>query len=226
MRAVFREDREIDLVGSYLPQIGTFVEVGAYHPFDHSQTWHLEQRGWNGALIEPVPEYAERLRQNRSAHVFEAACGPPHRHGTQDTMYVCGLLSSLKHDLGGSPQIEVRILTLASILSEADISTLDFLSIDVEGFEIEVLSGFPFDKYRPRLILLEDHAYGFTQHRFMQTKGYKRVRRTGYNSWYVPNEDKFEVSIFGRLQIFRKYYLALPVRKLKAAIRGHGVSTN
>ena len=82
---------------------------------------------------------------------------------------------------------------------------IDFLSVDVEGAEIDVLSGFLFERYRPNLILLADFANDLSRHRFRRTKNYKRVRRTGDNSWYVPIEATFPFSMFGRFQRLRKY---------------------
>jgi hypothetical protein len=53
----------------------------------------------------------------------------------------------------------------------------------------------------------------------MRAQGYKRVRRTGNNSWYVPGETDFPNSLFGRWQLLRKYYLSLPVRRLRDRLR-------
>lgn len=219
MRSVFSGDRETELVGGYLPDTGTFVEVGAFDPFDYSQTWHLEKRGWRGLLIEPVPRHAERLRKHRSARVYECACGSPEQHGLTLPIYENGQLSSLAPINGTDNAVNVKVVTLGSILAHAEVTHIDFLSIDVETLEVEVLKGFPFDDFRPRLILLEDHGYNLTTHRFMRAKRYKRVRKTGNNSWYVPDETSFRISAFGWLQLCRKFYLSMPVRQLKAAIR-------
>ena len=64
--------------------------------------------------------------------------------------------------------IEVPIRTLDSILDEANApARLDFLSIDVEGHEIDVLRGFDFARWNPRLILLEDHVADLAKHHFL-----------------------------------------------------------
>ena len=219
MKANFREEHERALVSSYLPARGFFVEVGAYQPVALSQTWELEQRGWDGLLIEPIPEHAESLRHGRRARVFEVACGKPEQHGLTMPIYVAGGLSSLQYGHGLTK--DVRVVTLNSVLAEASAQRVDFLSVDVEGTELDVLRGFSFERYRPGLILLEDFAENLEKHRFMRARGYKRVRRTGNNSWYVPQEVPFPVSIFGRWQLLRKYYLSLPVRLLKPRIRGY-----
>jgi FkbM family methyltransferase len=189
MRAVFRAEHEQTLVSSYLPVTGFFVEVGAFHPVALSQTWQLERRGWDGLLIEPIPEHAENLRRERRAQVFEVACGKPEQDGMTLPIYVAGGLSSLRFRRG--PPKSVPLATLDSLLVRAGASQVDFLSVDVEGSELDVLRGFSFERFRPRLILLEDFAEGLAKHRFMQARGYRLVRRTGDNSWYVPNEVPF-----------------------------------
>ena len=217
MKANFREEHEQALVSSYLPAKGFFVEVGAHQPVALSQTWELEQRGWDGLLIEPIPEQAESLRCGRRARVFEVACGKPEQHGLTMPIYVAGGLSSLRY--GHGPTKDVRVVTLNSVLTEASAQRVDFLSVDVEGTELDVRRGFSFERYRPGLILLEDFAENFEKHRFMRARGYKRVRRTGNNSWYIPQEVPFPLSIVGRWQLLRKYYLSLPVRLLKSPVR-------
>jgi FkbM family methyltransferase len=217
MVAVFRGDREQELTGKFLPQHGFFVEVGAYEPVDSSQTFHLEQRGWDGLLIEPVPAQAAKLKSDRRAKVICAACGSPKQHGTTLPLYCNGQLTSLIHK--GGPPISVPVITLDSALDEAKATGVDFLSIDVEGAEVDVLQGFSFSKYRPRLILLEDPGENFARHKFMRAQKYKRVRSTARNSWYVPQELDFTLSPFEHFELFRRFYLSVPIRKFKKVKR-------
>ena len=66
------------LVAAFFGDIkGFFVEVGANDPRKRSQTWHLEQAGWTGILIEPQPDLARELRAKRVAKVFAVACSSP-----------------------------------------------------------------------------------------------------------------------------------------------------
>jgi FkbM family methyltransferase len=218
-KAVFREQQEEELIGQFLPPRGFFVEIGAYHPTYASQTFQLEQRGWDGLLIEPVPAHAEQLRMHRTARVVQTACGSPEQHGTSFPLYVAGGMSSLRFHRG--PPIIVPVVTLDSVLSEANVSRIDFLSVDVEGVEIDVLRGFSFERYRPDFILLEDFAEDLSKHRFMRSKGYKRVRRTGNNSWYLPEDVAFPIPLYGRLQILRKYYLSIPTRLARYWLKKH-----
>lgn len=198
---------------------GYFVEVGANEPRLRSQTFHLEQAGWTGLLVEPQPELAERLRNERAARVFDCACSSPENFGQSLPFFVAGPLSSLDRSgmaPGAAPErtIMVPIRTLDDILVEAGApQKFEFLSIDVEGHEVEVLRGFTFERWRPQLILLEDHVPDLSRHRYLRRAGYKIVRRYENNGWYVPTDSNIKCASWW--EIVRKYYLALPIRMLR-----------
>jgi FkbM family methyltransferase len=213
---------EVRLVAAFFgDHKGYFVEVGANDPLELSQTWHLEQAGWTGVLVEPQPDLAVRLRDLRRAKVFEAACSTPENAGRTLPLHVAGPLSSLnrRHMAPGSmPEkvIGVSVRTLDSILDEAGAPTsFDFLSIDVEGHEIEVLCGFDIVRWRPQLILIEDHVADLSKHRYLRSAGYRIVRRYENNGWYVPVSSAVTCHWSDRWEILRKYYLGLPFRMLR-----------
>jgi FkbM family methyltransferase len=215
-------EQETRLVAAFFgDRPGYFVEVGANEPQLRSQTWHLEQAGWTGVLVEPQPELADKLRAARRAKVFAVACSSSENAGRTLRLHVAGPLSSLDRaqmSPGARPEtvIEVPVRTLDSILEEVGApDTLDFLSIDVEGHEVEVLRGLDIARWRPRLILLEDHVADLSRHRFLDTIGYRIIRRYDSNGWYVPKESAARPGWVERWHILRKYYLALPFRKLR-----------
>lgn len=215
-------DPEMQMVAAFFGAgKGYFVEVGANEPRVRSQTWHLEQAGWTGVLVEPQPDLARELRAMRSAQVFAVACSGPEHEGRTLPLHVAGPLSSLDRSgmaPGANPErvIEVPIRTLDSVLTEAGAPAhFDFLSIDVEGHEIEVLRGFNLARWQPRLILLEDHVADLTKHRYLTAAGYRIVRRYENNGWYVPEASPVRMQSGDVWEIFRKYYLALPFRWLR-----------
>jgi FkbM family methyltransferase len=223
MRTIFPPDDETLMVREFFAHQGGgfFVDVGANDPVEGSQSWHLEQAGWSGILIEPQPDLAARQSQTRKAPVFAVACSLPQNAGGTLPLHIAGPFSSFDPALmvaGVKPvaTIDVPVRTLDSVLAEAGApAPIDFLSVDVEGHEIDVLSGFDIAHWRPRLILLEDHVVNLAKHRFMQNAGYRLVRRTGLNAWYVPPEQVFPLGWVGRWQMLRKYYLGLPFRILR-----------
>jgi FkbM family methyltransferase len=202
-------------------QTGFFVEVGANHPTVESQTWHLEQAGWTGVLIEPQPDLAAFLVTSRKAKVFASACTSPDRAGQPMSLYVDGVRSGLNPErmAPGSQTayvIAVPTRTLDSILIEAEApSPIDLLSVDVEGHETEVLTGFDFARWHPLLILVEDHVGSLRTHRFLKSRGYRLIRRIGNNGWYVPLDERGGIPVIDRWEIVRKYYLALPFRMFR-----------
>jgi FkbM family methyltransferase len=204
---------------------GYFVEVGANDPHERSQSWHLEQMGWNGVLVEPQPDLAVKLVKARKAMVFAVACSTPDNAGVTMKLHVAGPLSSLNRDRmapGARPQgvIDVPVRALDDILTEANApSPIDFLSIDTEGHELEVIQGFDFKRWKPRLISIEDHVSGLAKHWYLQSCGYRLIRRVGNNGWYVPTGTKVEISWPDRWEILRKYYLGLPFRKARNTSR-------
>ncbi len=227
MRTILAEGREQALVRDFFggARAGLFVEIGANHPQHESQTWHLEQLGWTGILVEPQPDLADDLRRKRSAKVFAVACSSPDNAGRRMRLHVAGALSSLERDRmapGAAPQgaIDVPVRTLDDILAEAGApSPLDLLSLDVEGHELKVLAGLDLARWRPRLILLEDHVGNLGKHRFLTGAGYRLVRRVENNGWYVPADTAITVGARERWNIVRKYYLALPFRIARNASR-------
>jgi hypothetical protein len=111
------------LVAAFFGNMKGF-EVRANDPQERSQTWHLEQAGWSGILIEPQPDLAAKLRANRNAKIFKVACSSPENAGRELPLHVAGPLSTLdqKHMApGATPErvITVPIWTLDSILVEA-----------------------------------------------------------------------------------------------------------
>ena len=212
-RAIFPDTAETELKETFFgEQPGYFVDVGANDPKNISQTWHLERRGWTGVLIEPQPPLAHKLKEQRRAKVFACVCSSPANAGKILRLHVAGMR---REDV-----TEVPARTLDDILEEAGAPTpIDFLSIDVENHEIEVLSGLTLQRWRPRLILIEDMAHNLRIHRALTARGYKWVRRTGLNSWYAPADSPMTVGPFGQWQFVRKHYIGVPFRHLREAKR-------
>ena len=200
---------------------GFYVDVGANHPTEDSQSWHLECMGWRGLLIEPLPHYCEMLKTSRSGTVIQVACSSPINDGKTMPMLVAGVHSTLNANpiaLGANAQavMQVPTRTLDAVLIENQVQPgFDLLSIDVEGHEMEVFQGFDLGRWQPRLVLLEDHVIGLDKHRYMLSHGYQLLMRTGLNAWYVPQTEGYTLSLFARGQMWRKYWLGLWWRQLK-----------
>jgi len=205
---------------------GVFLEAGANDPKSLSQTYLLEKRGWTGVLVEPVPECCEKLRAERpGSQVFQNALGSPDQRGLLRLSIPGGhseMTSALKEgqEAGTNDKIfEAELITLNEVLASSFITKLDYLSLDLEGMELEALQGLDFNKFRPDLVIVEDRLNNLSRHQFLNGVGYKLVRRNGSNHWYVPVDHVFEVPLGMKLHLFRKLYLSMPFRYLRDFLR-------
>jgi FkbM family methyltransferase len=195
----FREDKILDRI--FLDKDGTCVEVGANDGITGSTTYYFEKKGWTCILVEPIPALCERIRSFRSARVFE--CAASSENG-ESVFYVAESANSLSTFSPTAPlqnevavnrtnvrEIRVRKRTLDEILEEAGVSGIDFITIDVEGHEMEVLRGFSIEKHHPRIIIIEDNSDQTDEsiRTYMEGKGYRVFFRTGVNDWYASEGD-------------------------------------
>lgn len=231
------EAREKELIWEFFGRKsnGFFIEVGANDPQKGSQTWLLEQSGWKGLLVEPQTAFYERLVRERSnSKVFHAACSSPDKRG-HATLHIAdppGFSTMDKQvDTFGVRYVateSVPVITLDDILEREGNPTVDFVSLDVEGQELNVLRGFNLRKHQPKLLFVEDGVRTLEKHRHMRAQGYRLVKRTKQNNWYVPDRAPFAMTSLGeRVELIRKMYLATPFRQLRMALRRRqrGVNT-
>jgi FkbM family methyltransferase len=155
-------------VFQYLPkEPGVFLEIGANDGFSQSNTYYLERvLGWHGVLIEPVPSLFKRCRKLRKRSVsFNRACVGPDGPAEIE-IALLGLMSvslGLQDDgeetnrLGRRPPktIAVPTATLSELIDQAGEKSIDFMSVDVEGAELAVLSGLDLGRHTPGYLLVE-----------------------------------------------------------------------
>lgn len=207
---------------------GVFVEVGANHPTQENQTWFLEQQGWSGVLVEPNPELHKLLcKQRPRSRAVQAAAGATDQRDEVELLLGVDPLHSTLAPVLGDPlsekKVRVKLRTLNSILAETGTTKIDFLSIDVEGTELQVLQGLDLKKYAPGLILIEEQRRDYTKHFYLRRHGYRLVKRTGRNNWYVPPHSPATVRSLNTraeaLRLWQKMWLNPPFDNLKRKIR-------
>lgn len=155
---------------------GFFVEAGANDGYNQSNTYRLERvRGWRGVLIEPVPAlYHEARIERNGSHVFNCALVSKEHNGEPIRLIYGGMMTTVAgtrdseaadhawvekaHAVAQEEpkhEFTVAARTLSAILDEVHAPEIDFLSLDVEGFEPQVLAGLEFERHAPRWILVE-----------------------------------------------------------------------
>lgn len=153
---------------------GFYIEAGAADGVNQSNTLFLEKlKDWTGILVEPNPEaFAVCCSTRPSSKVYNCALVSYDYKDSEIEMYFRkwyngdpGLVTStfdspinkVEGWEGYNYSYNVPARTLDSILEECQVSEIDYLSLDVEGYELNVLRGFSFKQYKPKIILLESH---------------------------------------------------------------------
>jgi FkbM family methyltransferase len=184
-------------------QAGVFVEAGAYDGMNLSTTWALEQAGWRGLLVEPNEQNAKLSRERRlNSKVENCALGNMEATGfieftlaESDEGSPLSYVESDQKHIERCKQADCRISThkvaftnLSSLLEKNGFERVDFLSLDVEGMELDVLRGFQIQKYNPRLAMIElqfdsrDEAVI----KYMKENGYAPIVKKECNLFFVP----------------------------------------
>ena len=138
---------------------GFFIELGATDGVVLSNTYFFEKvLGWNGICIEPNPSFHSALTRNRSCNISKF-CVSDKDDETLD-FAICGHTSGAMITAGPFTKsnhiIKVATKTLRSILQLYSApTTIDYLSLDVEGHEYEVMRHFPFNEYIIQCITVE-----------------------------------------------------------------------
>ena len=146
---------------------GVYVDVGAHHPKRFSNTYFFYKQGWSGINIDAMPKSMVAFNKKRPRDInIESGVGLT--HGVME-YYVfnesalngfCAELSKNRNDCNNSyfvkEIVSVDVLPLGEILdNHLQDTNIDFMSIDVEGLDLEVLKSNDWKKYRPSIVLVE-----------------------------------------------------------------------
>lgn len=169
---------------------GVFVDIGANDGLSISNTANLEkEQGWTGVAVEPIPSVFKKLESNRSCKVINACITP--KRGRQNFLELVGgadMLSTLEVNNKGLTarrlrknakrqgarivEYEVECLTFSSVMEHCGIREIDFLSVDTEGGELEILQSIDFAKNPVKVISVENNFYTFEIREFLEKRGF------------------------------------------------------
>lgn len=180
-------------------QNGRYVDVGAFDPIHFSNTHLLHRRGWRGVNIDLDESKIAAFRRTRPDDVSVVAAVGGSRARAWVHEYAMSVLNRVTFDPEGDKRAEngdlpvrtreVDVRPLDEILGSNGVAEpIDYLNIDCEGFEAEVMRGFSFTRWRPRLVSLEvlDESRGAVLADLMRSHGYREVARTCITVFYAP----------------------------------------
>jgi len=177
---------------------GYFVEFGATQGVNISNSYFFESHlGWNGIVAEPARMWHRELRRNRKCHVETrcvwSASGATLRFSeAAELSTVSDYVDSdfLAASRRGKESYEVRTISLNDLLEEYRAPRIiDYLSIDTEGSEFEILNAFDFERRTFAVITCEHNHTPQREkiHQLLTAKGYRRIMEavSKADDWYV-----------------------------------------
>lgn len=185
----FGEDLYLTSLLGYEKADGTFVDVGCFHPVVYSNTYIFYQRGWRGVAIDPNPELAKvwsRFRpEDQFVNAAVAATSGSKRYRVNRRFAACNRLlaeNDTQQATADEYDLQVPALSLTQILKERlKDKTIDLMSIDCEGFDLDVLGTLDFSVYAPRVIAVEDSdmALDSAIGKYLVSRGYVQRSHIG-----------------------------------------------
>lgn len=179
---------------------GFYIDVGAHHPVRFSNTYMFYLRGWRGINVDAQPGSMEPFRKLRPRDI-NLECGVGTATGVlpyyQFNEPALNTFERSEAEFKDKPpyritgRVDIAVRRLDALLDEhlPAGQVIDFLTVDVEGKDLEVLESNNWDRYRPRLILAETlrtellNLSECPSVRFLADKGYQPIGKT-YNTTF------------------------------------------
>jgi FkbM family methyltransferase len=188
---------------------GRYIDVGASFPSLGSVTKIFYDDGWSGVNIEPAPNEYEQLVASRPRDInlrvaVSNFIGSADLYLGLPEQYGLGTLDPdvAKNSLGEeATSISVPVTTLAQIVETYVTGPIDFLKIDVEGLEYEVIAGADWRSFRPRVVVVEATAPNSTKgthegwEQILLEAGYACALFEGLNRFYAQTSDFEAISL-------------------------------
>ena len=178
---------------------GTCIEIGAYDGIYLSNTYHFELKGWNTLCIEPIETSFNKCSINRKNSIN---CCISDKDKEDASFYIfelpgnnlCAisglipdqrLIDSHSHMILNKTECNVKVRSLTSLLDELNYPTnIDFISIDTENTELDVLKGIDFNKYNIQYMVIENNYDEPFCEDYLKQYGYVKINRISVNDFY------------------------------------------
>jgi len=185
---------------------GTFVDVGAADGETNSNTLFFEEyRDWHGLLIEPHPAAAEACHARRSSPVAECAILSRSDNYLTEFRAITGEYSQMSYAIDRADRmnidriakyaeksplkesiIMVQVCPLQALLDKFSIHHIDYLSIDTEGADLDVLQTIDWTRTTATVISTEKQANPIPIDSFLTSIGYRLIHDLGWeNIWHI-----------------------------------------
>lgn len=180
---------------------GFFLDVGCSLPRKNSTTFYLEERlGWKGIGVDALPGYAPlwaKVRPNSKFLNFLVIDEVKEQHTFYgaDWPGVSSVHKQQVEKMVGDryDEIQVPSITIDKLLEAAEVEKIDFLSMDIEGAQMQALAGFDINRWKPDLVCIEAYVPDRPEMlAWFADRGYERLDqylKTDHINWYfAPKE--------------------------------------
>ncbi len=175
----------------------TYVDVGAFlRPSYLSNTYALSRLGWKGVAVDANASIAPLYGRFRPKDVFvHSAVGSRAGH-VKMAMFEAGAFNCTVDQADQVPEpfrrqqaiVEVPIRPLGAILADRGVEAVDFLNVDCEGSDLEILQSNDWSRWRPSVVCVEDHSDEWQESevtRYVMSLGYTLKYRAGLSTLFV-----------------------------------------
>lgn len=190
---MFSQYGEDDLFLPLLPEIGRFLDIGAWHPTDKSNTRALFERGWSGILIEPSPgpllnllnEYADEPRIQIISAAVSCEPGLINLHVTDDAVSTAdrAQYEEWKKVTKFRGMLTVPALSVHQLFTQFG-GNFDFVDIDIEGASVDVFAAMLKMGPRPKVIMVEHDSRFVELSQHAEAADYRMIHENGTNRIY------------------------------------------
>ena len=198
--AEFAEDVMVNRILKKIKK-GFYVDVGAYHPYKGSLTYNLYNRNWNGMNLDISKSSIDLFNIARPTDL-NINCAVSELNG--ETYYYenspINQQNSLIPQYDNQKKIKIQSYKLSEILKIQNINSVDYINIDTEGNELEVLMGIDFSKINPTLFTIEDNSFDLNNEIkkkkiiFLKEKNYELINIIGVTMFFVKKDTVSEIS--------------------------------
>ena len=171
---------------------GFYCEVGALDGKELSNTFYLEKElGWSGILCEPNKSYQELIKKNRPSNILVTEPLFSKENEEVNFTELEGGRSGIDKNSNNKKSYKLKTTTLNKVLEEnLNNKNINYISIDTEGTEYEIIKELNFEKFYPEIITIE-HNYDKKKrdkiYKFLKMKNYDRYFKSisRFEDWYI-----------------------------------------
>lgn len=187
---------------------GVYLDIGAYHPFTHSNTAYFWMKGWRGFNVDANPSTIRLFQKHRptDTNIWSAIIpNADYVNGTHEVSLMLpntadhssgvAAAGTVHHSVGNERGYagaqQVPAIGISALIEKYGISNIDYLNIDIEGYDEAILSEINFSLITPNVVTVEDYSNNFEQlvnspiTRLMKGSGYELTARAGPTSIFL-----------------------------------------